>query len=134
MTEEARLDNVVSLADFKNKKLEAEKKKLLDLDDDDQYHIEFDPTSLDSINEMCSDTMNELFDFLEHNFELHLDKKENMVELVMFLETYKSLILKACDKWHPFQDMADKIFNGVKLEPIEDGSGYKYVFENLEKI
>lgn len=135
MTEEAGLpENVVSLADFRIKKLEAEKKLLEQEEDEDQYLIEFDPTSLDSINEMCADTMNELFDFLENNFELYLDKKENMVELVMFLETYKSLILKACDKWHPFQDMADKIFNGVKLEQTEDGSGYKYVFENLEKI
>jgi hypothetical protein len=134
--EEARLDNVVSLADFRNKKLEAEKQKLLDEQDEDEedYIIEFDPNSLDSINEMCADTMNELFHYLENNFELFLDKKSNMVDLIMFLETYKSLILKTCDKWHPFQDMADKIFNGVKLEQTEDGSGYKYVFENLEKI
>lgn len=135
MTEEAGLpDNVVSLAKFKENKLEKEKLKQLLQDQEDDEFIQFDPTSLDSINEMCADTMNELFDFLENNFELYLDKKENMVELVMFLETYKSLILKACDKWHPFQDMADKIFNGVKLEQTEDGSGYKYVFENLEKI
>jgi len=137
MTEEAGLpDNVVSLAKFREKKLEAEaeKQRLLDEQNEEDCLIEFDPNSLDSINEMCADTMNELFDFLENNFELSLDKKENMVELVMFLETYKSLILKACSKWHPFQDMANKIFNGVKFQETEDGTGYKYVFENLEKI
>lgn len=135
MTEEAGLpDNVVSLAQFKEKKLEIEKQKLLDEQDDDEYYIEFDPTSLDSINDMCADTMNELFDFLENNYKLEISMDNNMVEMVLFLESYKSLVLKAVDKWHPFQDLAGKIFNGVKLQESEDGSGYKYVFENLEKI
>lgn len=133
MTDEAGLpENVVSLAKFKEKKLEEEKNKLL-LQGEEPY-LELDRSSLDSINEMCAETINELFDFLENNFELFLDKKDNMIELIMFLESYKSLVMKACDKWHPFQDMANKIFNGVKLEPTDDGSGYKYVFENLEKI
>lgn len=134
MTEQAGLpDNVVSLVQFKEKKLEVEKQKLLQQESMDQF-VEFDPTSLDSINEMCADTMNELFDFLENNYDLNVDVNENMIDLILFLESYKSLILKTVSKWHPFQEMAGKMFNGVKLQETEDGTGYKYVFENLEKI
>lgn len=134
MTEEAGLpENVVSLAKFREKKLEAELQKLLDGQNEEEYVIEFDPTSLDSINDMCADTMNELFDFLENNYALEISMDKNMVEMVLFLESYKSLVLKAVDKWHPFQDLAGKIFNGVKLQEAEEGTGYKYVFENLEK-
>lgn len=134
MTDEAGLpENVVSLAKFREKKLEAEAQKLLDEQNEEEYVIEFDPTSLDSINDMCADTMNELFDFLENNYDLEISMDKNMVEMVLFLESYKSLVLKAVDKWHPFQDLAGKIFNGVKLQEAEEGTGYKYVFENLEK-
>lgn len=131
MTDETHtFDNVVSLADFKNKKLEKEKLKQLMEEEDDGF-IQFDPTSLDSINEVCAETINELFDFLELNYDINLPDNCNTTELILFLESYKSLMLKAVDKWHPFQDLASKIFAGVKLE--EDENGYKYVFENVEK-
>lgn len=134
MTDETHtFDNVVSLSDFKNKKLEKEKLKQLMEEEDDGF-IQFDPTSLDSVNEVCAETINELFDFLELNYDINLADDCNTTELILFLESYKSLMLKAVDKWHPFQDLAAKIFSGVKLEEDETGSGYKYVFENIEKI
>ena len=133
MTDETHtLDNVISLSEFRNKKLEKEKLRQLMEEEDDGF-IELDPTSLDSINEVCADTMNELFAFMELNYDLELPNSDNTVELILFLESYKSLVLKAVDKWHPFQDLASKIFSGVKLEEDETGSGYKYVFENIEK-
>lgn len=136
MTDEtSTLDNVISLSDFRNKKLEKEKlNELRQLMEEDDGIIEFDPTSLDSINEVCAETINELFDFLELNYDIHLASDTSTTELILFLESYKSLVLKAVDKWHPFQDLASKIFAGVKLEEDENGSGYKYVFENIEKI
>lgn len=135
MTDETQtLDNVVSLADFRNKKLEKEKLNELRqlMKEEDDGIIEFDPSSIDSINDLCADTVNELFDFMELNYDLVLPNNASAVELILFLEAYKSLVLKAVDKWHPFQDLASKIFAGVKLE--EDENGYKYVFENIEKI
>jgi len=130
MTQEAGLpENVVSLAEFRNKKIEIEEKKLQA--EEETQLMYFDPTSLDDINEMCAETMNELFDYLDNEFGIDVHKENsNMVDLIMFLESYKSLILKAVEKNHPFQELAHKIFDGVKLQQVEDG--YKYVFEITE--
>jgi hypothetical protein len=134
MTEEQNSfpENVVSLIDFKNKKLEKEKLKQLEKEMAEDEFEEFDPSSIESVNLLCSDTTNELFDYLVNNFELDVVKKENMNELILFLESYKSLIFKSVEQWHPFQELAGKIFDGVKLE--DDGDGFKYIFENVEKI
>lgn len=127
MTEEIGLpDNVISLIDFKNKKIEKDKLKKLQEELEEEEFVEFDPESLDSINLLCADTTNELFDYLVNNFELNVVKETNMNELILFLESYKSLVFKSVEKWHPFQELADKIFDGVKLEEAEDG--YKYIF------
>lgn len=127
MTEEIGLpDNVISLIDFKNKKIEKDKLKKLQEELEEEEFVEFDPESLDSINLLCADTTNELFDYLVNNFELNVVKEKNMNELILFLESYKSLVFKSVEKWHPFQELADKIFDGVKLEEAEDG--YKYIF------
>lgn len=127
MTEEIGLpDNVISLIDFKNKKIEKDKLKKLQEELEEEEFVEFDPESLDSINLLCADTTNELFDYLVNNFELNVVKETNMNELILFLESYKSLVFKSVEKWHPFQELAGKIFDGVKLEEAEDG--YKYIF------
>lgn len=129
MTEEIGLpDNIISLAEFRNKKIEKEKLKKLQEELLEDEYLEFDPESLDSVNLLCADTSNELFDFLINNFDLNVVKKENMIELILFLESYKSLVLKSVEKWHPFQDLAGKIFDGVSLEESEEG--YKYVLKS----
>jgi hypothetical protein len=130
MTEtEAQPSNVVDFLEYaKNKKLKEQQKLEAEAEGE-----EFDPDSVESIQLLCADTINELFDYLESNFDIDLTKKESMQDLILFLESYKSLMMRVHEKEHPFQQLAHKIFSGVSLEETEDGESYKYVFSELEK-
>jgi hypothetical protein len=97
-----------------------EKKEQVDLEDND------------TIQDICTETANELLNDLDEYYGLDLHKVEHGAEMIFFFEAYKALLMKCVDQWHPFQDVAADFMAQQKIVVEEHEGGYRFVIGDEE--
>lgn len=84
------------------------------------------------LHKICTEVVNEVVDSLYYDFGLDTNNIECSAEMFFFFESFKSMLYKCVNEWHPFQDISNAFMleHGITIEPFD--GGYRFVMEDNE--